>query len=278
MITRVASLDYACFTRFTGDGDESLYQIAQELEAEEEGVVREAHRMQYAGKKGEQWFYGSAKQGGRTHEMLAAWGDLAHSVGHLVAGAQKRGMRVKVTRLDVQITEATGVAVDLPALGQVLRDQWDNSGPRGGRKPKVAWFDSEDGLHTVYVGSRTSRVFTRLYNKLSEEDVYLRAEWEYKQEAAEAAWDTFRVNGSEGLRRLVAAELNRFPDGARPYLKALEHHRDPAAVRQVLMIEDPADAATMQWIRTSVATCIGRMLKTEHEPEVRKLLEALLSQ
>lgn len=61
MITRVASLDYACFTRFTGDGDESLYQIAQELEAEEEGVVREAHRMQYAGKKGEQWFYGSAK-------------------------------------------------------------------------------------------------------------------------------------------------------------------------------------------------------------------------
>lgn len=83
------------------------------------------------------------------------------------------------TRLDVQVTIAEPPEHDAELLYSRLN-----------RKAKQ--IIRQPGNATVYIGARTSPLFTRIYEKLVDGTRYLRCEFELKQAYAKRAWESYK--------------------------------------------------------------------------------------
>lgn len=120
-------------------------------------------------------FVGQGFQGNKKHFMIKVSGDDSKSVFHEIWSPG-----VKATRLDVQITKELPENYSARKFVDSLR-----SGDWGNYKRDLQLIENSDGLDTVYIGSRKSERFARVYVKNTLEGNFLRFEIENKKDLAD---------------------------------------------------------------------------------------------
>lgn len=134
--------------------------------------------LQYKGWFGDNSFYGVGEQNHKRHYVFRTAGSSSSVLFNL---ADKHDA-VYCTRLDVQVT------IKLPSQYNpftVFETQKEIT------PGKVTIIDSPTGS-TIYLGSRTSDKFLRLYEKQYDDGQYLRLEFEFKGKLARAVYETMR--------------------------------------------------------------------------------------
>jgi len=144
--------------------------------------VKESKVLQYDGYMhalpGGTAFLGTAVQKGTFHYMLRLSGYAAEEHKEPVYSQVRQGY-AKATRVDLQVT------VEKPGKWS----QWDLLCRLKDAGRTTGWVESKsfgDAYETVYVGSRKSERFTRIYVKKSGKTMLLRYETEYKGRRARA--------------------------------------------------------------------------------------------
>lgn len=156
------------------------------------GIVVDDHRLGYEAKPGGAFgFYGS-----RTRHALYAHKDDRSMLQVTGKAAQRSVILVapgdNCTRLDVQFT----IYVGEENVQRYLSDQASRAAaPRviRGKRPDVTQVLKNGSCQTVYIGSRKSEIFVRLYDKYAEskDDCFrgcVRLECEFKGATSKALW------------------------------------------------------------------------------------------
>jgi hypothetical protein len=194
MIVNEVAMDYLTVTTFTNKEYERAFNAIDDncdRDWERSGV------MQYKGNASGGLFHGQGEQQGRTHYMVRASGEQADKYGYAMLQSGAR-----VTRLDIQITLEMPNWWDVRAVTDSLRGGvWPN------RIRKITSIDG-NGEDTVYIGSRTSDKFIRVYVKGSE---WLRFEIELKGDAARVAAKHIKTGGRPSMAGILLSELSKLP-------------------------------------------------------------------
>lgn len=145
--------------------------------------------LQYVGWRKEQLFIGMGEQHRKRHAVMQASGSFAHKIFKVLADFEGW----YCTRIDIQRTVKRPEWVDLADLFRVL-------GKKG------TSFISSEQNDTLYLGARTSELFTRLYEKPLEE-MYIRLEYELKGNRALMACQALYAN--EDVDRIYEYYLDK---------------------------------------------------------------------
>lgn len=225
--------------------------------------VKKGKIMQYEGQYIDGVFWGVGKQNGADHYYVRASGDISNQLA-LQGGALSA---FGATRVDVQFTVPYyREFVDLELLA-MLRDgaYW------GDRKvPTVDAHIEHSGLSTVYVGSRSSMKFLRVYVKPGEGfERYVRYELELKQDMANNLWRD--VNSGRAVLAGVCGgvlrdSISRLPPEVvdsqlKPLYDGLMEF-DP--VRLVVGRYAKSENSTLNWLYDSVLPAVKK-LSSDHE-------------
>lgn len=147
---------------------------------------KSARRMQYEGWSSEGVFSGVAVQRGVLHYMAVASGiEAAYLLSRMQALAGWE--QASCTRIDLQFTRPRFRSDDaLSTLGKLIREELQRNVKEDNKRPKVQIIDKE-GIYdeTVYIGSRKSDRYMRIYDKPQAEELYIRIETEFKGQLAE---------------------------------------------------------------------------------------------
>lgn len=130
--------------------------------------------LQYKGQESEGAgiFYGAGDQGDKKHFVISSSGHKSAGFFNYLMDLGLDWEKIYCTRIDLQQTIRHPKGVKLRKVYKAC--------PRG----RKTWIESD--TETMYVGARTSDVFTRLYQKL--ERRFLRLEHEFKGNRARAIW------------------------------------------------------------------------------------------
>jgi len=255
------ALDYATFTTFFYDAYERLVQAlvdsvtdASRTQAFQEGYKGSSIKDDYG-----TGFHGTGTQKGVPHFLVEAKGALAQKFTECVIGAQIANIRC--TRLDVQKT------VIMPedyrkAKGQLrLFNRMED-------KPGLAtsWAQSHDQkfgkLATVYIGSREhgSLMFTRVYEKVHANKLYLRFETVFKKERADSLFQRM-IEQWDFLENSHMGALTRLKDEVMEGIFATEYRPDLPRVSK-------GTSNTEAWLLGLVLDVFGRVISAHEEHEV----------
>ena len=120
-------------------------------------------------------FMGVAAQNGKPHYLLSI-------AGYLADGALRHDFgSARCSRIDLQLTFPKPADYSARSLKDELLSSVDNARNREVRKIGLV---ESDGYDTIYIGSRKSDRFTRLYIKELDDGDYLRYEVELKGRVA----------------------------------------------------------------------------------------------
>jgi hypothetical protein len=226
-----------------------------------------SRRRQYRGLQAGQVFMGHAVQCDRPHFQLDIAGPMADDAWHY-------GLPGKPTRIDLQ------VSIPLPA-GYSSRDLYDLLDAGDWRRRRTCrLLQNDDGLDTVYVGSRDSDRLLRIYVKQvteGPEGRWLRFEAEFKGDAAVALQPLLTAENEAYdalFASVLAGELGRLPQPAQDYLTAV---RQALGAGQAFTVPRARgdDASRLRWLRQTVYPVIFEVSRShEHGYTV---LEEILS-
>lgn len=122
-------------------------------------------------------YYGIGEQNGRRHYVMRLAGASSSKLGEMARDWED----CYCTRFDVQVT------VERPSVWHTMVEYTNlDSGKR-----QKSLIDSATGA-TIYIGNRTSETFCRLYEKLVDNQAFLRLEFELKGKKADAAYRAWR--------------------------------------------------------------------------------------
>lgn len=210
-------------------------------------------------------FYGEALQDGRQHYMIRISGEAAansQAVNDILPAV--RSGWVRVTRMDVQLTR------DMPK-GWQQGDLFTHAKEAG---KTVGWYESRtvDGkqLATVYIGSRSSARFVRVYQKLVGDVITLRIEYELKAEVAQAFANMLaygRATWNETLSALVQHTGIPMVETAVSSILAGISPKHPKIIRQ--------EPRTTKWIRQTVLPSLTRYAASHDADE--ELLQEIVT-
>ena len=217
---------------------------------------REKKIMQYEGETTAtddgNFFTGKGMQNGRIHYLIQVSGQLADGF-ILLASRQVRDGVITCTRVDLQMTVFTNPAHDQFALHYRL-----NSG-----NLQTGWQESHDSLlgrmATVYVGSRHSQRFVRIYDKKSaNNDRLLRFEVEFKKPLSMFIMREC-AKGYEEMRAVFKAECIRLADSQLydMYMQYLEGEFKHISVKR-----QSSDERTEHWLLTAVLPSFVRIINS----------------
>ena len=145
------------------------------------GEIREGKIKMYSGFWVDSSFVGQGLQGNKNHYIARVSGEFSNSVYH-----DLWSQNVKATRIDVQITKKIPDNYSARKFIDSLR-----SGDWGTYERDLQLIENSDGLDTVYIGSKKSDRFARVYVKNSLEGKFLRFEIEYKGDWANTISQSF---------------------------------------------------------------------------------------
>lgn len=187
--------------------------------------------LQYVGWRKESIFVGRGVQGNKAHTILN------------VSGAASQQWYLNFlsldgwycTRIDLQRTIKTPLAKN-EKLSMVRDDCMTQN---------TTLIESDEN-DTLYLGSRTSDKFTRLYEKILDEK-YLRLEFELKGFRARATWDAIRTG--EDTDKIFCFYLNRtkLPERIR---FEFEKMGDSATDKVMLLQIEKEEQKTLKWIQS----------------------------
>jgi hypothetical protein len=229
---RLGSWDYASYP----------YTLSKIMEAWP-GDWEASKWLQYKGWRKPGFFIGHGMQNDERHHVLAVSGSMAQRMKNGLIGSDGW----YGTRIDVQITIPRPSNVSLPKVQLKL-------GKRG-----TTLISSEEN-DTLYLGSRKSELFTRLYEKPLDK-MYLRLEFELKSTRARSAWDAIREGESVGSVFAYYLDKSSLPDKVKIHFE----EADDTATSHAMQAEIAADnAKTLKWIE-SLDTC---MMRHMHNHEI----------
>lgn len=220
------------------------------------------------GYQGHQWdglFFGVGKQRRKAHFMMRASGEGSETI--LWRTAE---LDVRCTRIDLQITIWLPPKYEARKLYDIL-ESIDTVWP--GRKLVPELRQSGDGLDTVYIGSRTSDRFARVYIKPDHKGnpCYLRFEMEFKGSMAVAVRDAL-VEKRASTKNILRSELNRLPFTASRSLRAFSDVLGDVGTR-IRPETVYSENSTLDWIERQVEPSVLRLLHShEHGDRMRKIL------
>jgi len=184
-------------------------------------------------------FYGHATQSNkREHYLIKISGNLAGQyLGDILAQGWAKSFYA--TRIDLERTRQKPEWWKPRELADWLR----------GEGKKVSMIESE--FSTVYIGSRTSGRFTRIYEK-DYESIYVRLEIELKKKHAAIAWD-YLLSG-KSVESLYASHLEKiglFERAVADYLP-----QDADRLDLALVEKETKMGKRLEWLKTLQATFI----------------------
>jgi hypothetical protein len=181
VIVGKVACDYLRITTFAEDLFTNLTGLF--LMFNQHADLRQMKLMQYHGKKGvDGMFVGQeyTEQGAFKHGLYQVSGRVAHTAMEIIRTKPTSGL--KATRVDLQITV-------LHSSARAMFDAvWANRATlkgKQGNKLRYKTIEGDDGLNTIYVGSRVSEVFRRIYVKEIDGELYIRFECELKGKRAD---------------------------------------------------------------------------------------------
>lgn len=253
--TQCAALDWLTLTTW----DEEAFHTAAGLFQSCLTTLDVKKWMQYEGSGGDGFFFGMALQNGRKHYALRISGSVAHDwCTEVLRLFPDLLARFKCTRVDVQFTSLEVPAGDeLAATKDRLRSaSWGRPGPRS----RVDMYDNDDGLHTLYIGSRESVRMQRIYVKPVADNNMLRWEVEYKGQLAEKLLHAIQEGGLLVLAGILAGEIEAVPladeDAALVALRAALS----VPAERLRVTRDTSDEWTAaRWLHSSVLPCLRRL-------------------
>lgn len=159
-------------------------------------ITRPGHWLQYHGRRAEDGsaFHGTGSQGRKIHHICHISGDTAEEwANHLKLAVP--GDSVYCTRIDVQTT--------------ILRPKNYDSLEFYEQSERIARsIVKNPETSTVYIGARSSDLFMRLYEKIINETMYLRLEFELKGAYSRNWWSHWRGE-PELINLLFTSCINR---------------------------------------------------------------------
>ena len=162
----MASLDYLRLASFKFN----YAKIISELMKWYPGGWKPGRWLQYKGWRKESYFAGVGEQAGRRHMVISASGSESNTLAQFMDGY----LSFYCTRMDIQRT------IEKPKHAQLRRI-------RTATKSENTTLIQSRENDTLYIGSRGSDLYTRLYEKPLD-TMYLRLEFELKGARARAAW------------------------------------------------------------------------------------------
>jgi hypothetical protein len=166
------------------------------------------NRMQYAGLNCDGVFYGVGRQHQGLHAILQVPG---YRSSRAARAAQLQPEGVRCSRFDLQITIPNISVPNIETLFNTLNStdttEWNHTGPR----PKLQHIRNSDGYDTLYIGTRTSELFRRIYVKPIEGENFVRFEVEVKGNLARALWERGDVSDWEAQADLFRHQFNALP-------------------------------------------------------------------
>lgn len=139
---------------------------------------RAGHWLQYQGFWSDIGFYGVGNQNGKRHYVMFVSGYAASDFAALMVDEN-----FYCTRIDLQKTIENNGEYDARTEFDNLRAQFD-----GKRSLSIIQSDTGD---TLYIGTRTSDLYTRIYEKAERQ--YLRLEFEIKGDTAKQVWHNLKI-------------------------------------------------------------------------------------
>jgi DNA relaxase NicK len=185
-----------------------------------------------------------------------AWYNIIHEAG------------AHVTRLDLQVTGVVNGNAQEISQSIVLAALEGRSGKNGGRPRKVTRIEGFGDGDTVSVGSRSSNLFGRAYDKHAETpDEYPAGSWrfevEYKQEHAQAALEA--LMNAENKTRTIEAMVRSFYE-ARGIVIPLDLTGDAPVLH--LGKVTTSDDKTLNWLAKHVRPSVQRLVQAGKKEQV----------
>jgi hypothetical protein len=192
--------------------------------------------LQYHGWQREQFFLGTGYQQKKRHSVINISGYMAdrNYIGLATNGSYY------ATRIDLQVTIPKPSAILLSQIYGYLR----------GVDIKCSIIQSELN-DTLYIGARTSDVFTRLYEKPLEK-MYLRLEFEFKRKAARGIWQALKGKSTvdEVYQHYLAK--SKLPQYVTKHFFEVQDGETAFAIRQEIAKTDRQKLEWLQSIDASV--------------------------
>lgn len=183
--------------------------------------------LQYSGWRKEGFFIGMGEQAKKRHAVMQASGFLAQKMHKQLIDFDNW----YCTRIDIQRTVKEPEWVNLQKLYKHL-------GKKG-----YSLISSEQN-DTLYIGSRASNKFTRLYEKLFDE-MYLRLEFELKGKRALLAWRA--IEEGENCDRVFDFYLDKLKLPVR-YIKLFENTEHNATEKAMTKEREQSAMKKLDWI------------------------------
>ena len=255
MIIDRPAVDWLTLTTYSKKSMLSMIDIAEQFTKHTQ--TQESKVRNYEGRRGEGFFIGHGQQRGKDHFMFRFSGDMSDALTW-----QQNRPPIDCSRIDLQITiplpceitEVFELYVDL------MRVAKEHEAQRGQRERNIDGILSPDGFCTLYIGSRESQRFYRLYIKENAGLHFIRFEAEFKDKSGLAGrvWrDTAKK--PESIVEYLKGELSTLPDHelTRPLKNALVGV--PGEVmKQERRVADPQK--TLAWLRRQVSPAMKRLI------------------
>lgn len=260
MITNRPAIDWLTLTTYDAKVQRDMAMMISKLRPKWRDNSIDSKVKQYEGWRGEGYFVGAGRQKEKDHFMFRFSGDLSDAVTW-----QSPRLPIDCTRLDCQLTLPLPTPIEQTYKAYVsLVDSVDKSEKaRGQRERNVDAIVSPDGFCSLYVGSRESERFYRLYVKESGGEYFLRFEVEYKGKESMAGriWrDTARE--PERLVIWLKGEIDTLPDHQLTTIFKDALSGVPGEImKQGRERADPQK--TLEWLKRQVSPAIKRLIGNE---------------
>lgn len=212
--------------------------------------------LQYKGWKKEAFFIGHGTQQGKQHTIINVSGALSQKL--LPTLITLDGWYA--TRVDLQIT------VDASVMGDdnlaIVRDYCQTL--------NTTLIESRDN-DTLYLGSRSSDVFLRLYEKILEGKKYLRLEFELKGQRSRACWTA--ITNGEPTDKIFKHynQRSKLPGNVKDWFNAYGVSATQEAMNNEVL---HAMRLKLEWLQSLDTSVMKYMNSHEIGDEVKTLIRA----
>lgn len=268
MITHRPAIDWLTLTTYSSKEKDKTLRLLERFTKHTQAV--DGRVMQYEGKRGEGYFIGTGQQRGKDHHMFRFSGDLSDTVTW-----QPHRPSLDCSRIDIQLTLPIPCKMSeiFDHYVSLMRETSVNEATRGQRGRNIDGVLSPDGFCTMYVGSRESERFYRLYVKENGGENFIRFEVEYKGKNAFAGrvWrDTAKV--PESIVTYIKGEISTLEPShplIRPFYDAMAGVPGDV-MKKERRREDPQK--TLAWLRRQVSPAMKRLLANHDTHDAAMIL------
>lgn len=231
----------------------SAFDLMQYI-ANQGNLAKPATRLGYKGVQCGKLFVGDSEQG---LFILASGSAAVLAYEHLYV------TDMHISRIDLQVTQwnchdgdNTGVMAEADAI-----DYKKHSGRKGNRQ--IRHISDDQGGYTLYIGSRSSESFMRLYNKDKEaKDEYYKGSWRYEVEMHNTAATTTAayLQAHQGsLEGAIVATVKAYCRDRGLHLQWTADER--LNVLRPIPKDEPDDVRSLAWLTSQVRPTVQRLIR-----------------